>query len=91
MFYEGVTIDNFTFVPGTVAQYSSESEYNEACTAGMDLAHSRMINNEFLNNDTDVFLEQTALTILDIKSAICMAKNGKDTNHTRHITRGMHF
>ena len=25
------------------------------------------------------------------KSAMCMAKNGKDTKHTRHISRRMHF
>ena len=25
------------------------------------------------------------------KSAICMAKNGKDTKHTRHIARITHF
>ena len=24
---------------------------------------------------------------MDSKSAVCMAKNGKDTKHTRHITR----
>ena len=26
-----------------------------------------------------------------IKSAMCLAKNGKDTKHTRHIARRMHF
>ena len=35
--------------------------------------------------------EQVSIIILDIKSAICMAKNGKDTKHTRHIPIGMHF
>ena len=29
--------------------------------------------------------------VLESKSAICMAKNGKDTKHTRHIARRMHF
>ena len=28
---------------------------------------------------------------MDSKSAVCMANNGKDTNHTRHITRRIHF
>ena len=31
------------------------------------------------------------MIVLDSKSAICMAKNGKDTKHTRHIARRMHF
>ena len=31
------------------------------------------------------------MIVLDSKSAICMAKNGKDTKHTRHISRRMHF
>ena len=28
---------------------------------------------------------------LDRKSAMCMAKNGRDTKHTRHIARRMYF
>ena len=31
------------------------------------------------------------LIVLDSKSAMCMAKNGKDTNHTRHIVWRMDF
>ena len=31
------------------------------------------------------------LIVLDSKSAMCMAKNGKDTKHTRQIARRMHF
>ena len=32
-----------THVPGPVSQSSVESEYNAACTAGIDLAHFRML------------------------------------------------
>ena len=35
--------------------------------------------------------EESPLIVLDSKSALCMAKNGKDTKHTRHIARIMHF
>ena len=35
--------------------------------------------------------EQVPLIILDIKSAICIANIGKDTKHTRHISRIIHF
>ena len=31
------------------------------------------------------------MIVLDSKSAICMAKNGKNTKHTRHIARRMHL
>ena len=31
------------------------------------------------------------LILLGSKSAMCMAKNDKDTKHTRHIARRMHF
>ena len=31
------------------------------------------------------------MIVLDSKSAMCMAKNGKDTKHTRHISRRMNF
>ena len=31
------------------------------------------------------------MIVLDIKSAMCMAKNVKDIKHTRHIARRMHF
>ena len=48
IFYQGGPIDHGTHVPGPVAQSSSESEYNSACTAGMALAHFRMLIKELL-------------------------------------------
>ena len=35
--------------------------------------------------------KEAHLILLDSKSAMCMANNGKDTKHTRHISRRMHF
>ena len=35
--------------------------------------------------------EEDPLIVLDSKSAMCMANNGKDTKHTRHVERRMHF
>ena len=35
--------------------------------------------------------EEAPLILLYSKSAMCMANNGKDTKHTRHILRIMHF
>ena len=44
IFYQGGPIDHGTHVPVPVAQSSAENEYNSACTAGMVLAHFRMLD-----------------------------------------------
>ena len=35
--------------------------------------------------------KEDPLIVLDSKSAMCMANNGRDTKHTRHISRRMNF
>ena len=35
--------------------------------------------------------KEAPFIFLDSKSAMCMAKNGRDAKHTRHIARRMHF
>ena len=57
----------------------------------MALAHFIMSIHEFLNKDPDKVSEEDPMTVLDIKSAMCMAKNGKDTKYTRNISRRMHL
>ena len=57
----------------------------------MDLANFRMLIHELLENDPDIVLEEAPLIVFDSKSAMCMAKNGKDTKYTRHIARRMNF
>ena len=91
IFYQGGTIYHGTHVPGPVSQSIAESEYNEACTAGMYLAHFRMLIHDFLNKDPDIVPEGDPLIILDINSAACIANNGKDAKHTRNISRRVHF
>ena len=91
IFYQGGTIDHGTHVPVPVAQSSAESDYNAAYTAGMDLAHSRMLIHELLKKDPEIVPEEAPLIVLDSKYDRCMAKNGKDTKHTRHIARIMHL
>ena len=54
IFYQGGPIDHGKHVPGPVPQSSAESEYNAACTAGIDLAHFRMFIHELLNKDPDI-------------------------------------
>ena len=91
IFYQGGPIDHITHVTGPVAKSSAESEYNAACTAGMALANFRMLIHELLNKYPDIVPQEAPLIVLDSKSAMFMAKNGKDTKHTRHIARIMHF
>ena len=91
IFYQGGPIEHGTHVPVPAAQSSAESEYNAECTARMALAHFRMLIHEFLNKYPDIVPEEVPLIVLDSKSAMCMANNGKDTKHTRHIARIMHF
>ena len=50
-----------------------------------------MLIHEFLNKDPEKVPEEAPLIVLNIKYAMCMAKNGKNTKHTRHIARIMHF
>ena len=57
----------------------------------MALAHFSMLVHELLNEYPDMVPKKAFLIVLDSKSAMCMAKNGKDTKHTRHIARRMHF
>ena len=86
IFYQGGTMDHGTYVPGEFDQLSGEGEYNAECTAGIALAHFRVLIHELLNKDPDIFPEEAPIIILDRSFAVCMANNGKDTNHIRHIS-----
>ena len=57
----------------------------------MALAHFRMLVHELFNEDTDMVPNEAPLIVLDSKSAMCMANNGRYTKHTRHIARIIHF
>ena len=91
IFYQGGPIDHGTHVTRPVAQSSAESDYNAACTSGMNLAHFRMLVHELLNEDPDMVPKEALLIVLDSKYTICMAKNGRDTKNTRHIARRIHL
>ena len=57
----------------------------------MALAHFRILIHELLNKDPDIFPEESPLIVLDSKSDLCMANNGKNTTHIRHIKRRIHL
>ena len=50
-----------------------------------------MLIHELLNTDPYIVPEEASIIILGRKSSVCMAKNGKDTKHTRYIDRRVHF
>ena len=47
--------------------------------------------NELLSKDPEIVPEEAPLIVLDSKSDMCIDKNGKDTKHTRHTARRIHF
>ena len=51
----------------------------------MALSHLSMLIHELLEKDTYIVLEQYPLNVLDRKSDVWVANNGKDTNHTMNI------
>ena len=57
----------------------------------MDLAHFRVLVHELLNENPDMVPKEASLIVLDRNSALCMANNGKDAIHTRHIARRINF
>ena len=86
-----MTIDHGTHAPVPVSQSGAESEYNTACTAGVDLAHFKMLIHDFFSKDPYIVPDEDPLIILDSNSAVFMANNGKDTKHIRHISRRVNF
>ena len=50
-----------------------------------------MLIHEMFKKDTDIFIEEAHQIILNIKSSVCIANNGKDIKHIRHIARRIHF
>ena len=91
IYFQDGPIYHCTHVPGTVAKFSSESEYNPTCTAFIDLSNFKMLMNEMINKDPDVVPYQALLLLLDINSAVCVDKNSNDKKHTRHMARRIHF
>ena len=57
----------------------------------MALAHFSTLIHELLNKDPDIVLDEAPLIAFDSKPSMCMAKNGKYTQHTRHIARRFYF
>jgi hypothetical protein len=89
VFVRGSLVDGASFVPTPIALSSAESEYNAGAHATTGSAHIRQIHNSFHGRDPDALL--TIPMIGDSTSAIAIASNERDTRHTRHILRRIHF
>ena len=57
----------------------------------MAIAHFRMLIRKLLNKDPDIVPKEAPLIVFDSKFTMFMDKNVKDTKHTRHIARMVHF
>ena len=57
----------------------------------MDLSRFRILIHELLNKYPDIVPEEAPIIMLDIKPLVCMVHNGKDTKHTRQISRRENF
>ena len=57
----------------------------------MALAYFRMLIHKLFNKYPYIVPEEAHIIILDRNSYVCMAKNGKDTNNTRTISRRVHL
>ena len=53
----------------------------------MALENFMMLIHKLLNKDPYIVPQEATIIVLDIKSTVCMDKNGKDNKHTRHIAR----
>ena len=57
----------------------------------MSLAHVVILINELFHKDPDMVTEKDTLSIVDSKSEVCMAKDGKDSKNTNNISIRVHF
>ena len=57
----------------------------------MTLAPFKMLIHELFNKYPDIVTEAEPLIVLDRKSFVCMANNGKDAKYTGHIDRRVYF
>ena len=91
IFYQGGPIEHGMHVPGPVAQSIAEIDYYAECNSWMALEHFRVLIHELLNKDPEIVPEESPMIVLDINSAMCMAKIVNYNKHTGHISRRNNF
>ena len=63
IFYQGGTIDHGNHVPVIFSQPIAESYYNAEFTAGMAMAHFRMLICELINKDLHIVTEEAPIIV----------------------------
>ena len=86
---QGGLVDVASVVPKIVSNSTCEAEYTTAACANSALMFIRKIWNEMTGRDPDAPL--TVPFGLDSQSAIDTANSRKETTHTRHMRRRIHF
>ena len=87
IFYQGISIDHGIIFPGPLAQSSAKCDYQ--CSMSCRNWFITFLGCYFVNfwtKNLDIVPEAAHLIILDIKSAVSMDNNGKDTKHNTHIS-----
>jgi hypothetical protein len=89
IFVQGGIVDAASFVPNPIALSSAESEYNAGAFGVTAAQHVRQLFQELHGLDPDTSL--SIPLVMDSSSAIAIASKSRDTRHTRHIQRRVHF
>jgi hypothetical protein len=89
LFAQGGIVDAASFVPNPIALSSAESEYNAGAFGVTAAQHVRQLFQELHGLDPATPL--CIPLVMDSSSAIAIASKSRDTRHTRHIQRRVHF
>jgi Reverse transcriptase (RNA-dependent DNA polymerase) len=89
IFMQGGIVDSAMTFPVPVALSSAEAEYNNLCAAAATTAAMGMLVQSLRGLDTDAPLGIPIL--VDNKACISMGLSVKDSKHTRHIMRRLHY
>ena len=89
LFAQGGIVDAASFVPNPIALSSAESEYNAGAFGVTAAQHVRQLFQELHGLEPDTPL--SIPLVMDSSSAIAIASKSRDTRHTRHIQRRIHF
>ena len=89
LFAQGGIVDAASFAPNPIALSSAESECNAGAFGVAAAQHVQQLFQELHGLDPDTSL--SIPLIMDSSSAIAIASKSRDTRHTRHIQRCVHF
>jgi hypothetical protein len=89
LFAQGGIVDAASFVPNPIALSSAESEHNAGAFGVAAAQHVRQLFQELHGLDPDT--SSSIPLVMNSSSVIAIASKSRDTRHTRHIQRRVHF